>query len=220
MKILKALLVFILLLSFAGCAKDVVTDPVDPLICGDNQTEEDGVCVIVDQDLEDMKIALDATKELSNYSIEVLVEYSQNTVEYSYEMSLSFDDNLSMFEMEDEKIYYEYLADSMNQYTKQGDSYLFENVDKEHGYGFYQMLEANWFTKLNDYYILNNQYLEQVTKLIQDDFPDGEVNNFKVGLLDEKLDYFSFDMILGEETYHLGFSFSAFDQVGIDLPVI
>ncbi|MCD4827600.1 MAG: hypothetical protein K8Q99_07475 [Acholeplasmataceae bacterium] len=220
MKILKGVLIVLLLFSFSGCGKEVVVDPVDPLTCGDNQIEENGVCVIVDQDLEDMKIALAATKELSNYKIEVVVEYSQNTIEYSYEMSLSFDDNLAMFEMEDEKIYYESLETSVNQYTKQGNSYLLESVDQEMGYGFYQMLEASWFTKLNDYYILSNQYLDQVSELIQSDFPEGEVNNFKVGLLNEKLDYFSFDMILGEETYHLTFSFTAFGQVGLVLPVI
>jgi hypothetical protein len=220
MKILKILLIVVMLFSFTGCTPDEIIDPIDPLICGDNQVEENGVCVIVDQDLEDIKVALTATKELSNYLIDVVVSYSENTIEYDYEMTLSFDDNLALFEMEDEMIYYEYLENSMNQYIKQGDSYLLDSVDKVSGYGFYQLLEPNWFTKIDDYYILGNQYLDDVTELIQSDFPDGQVNNFKVGLIMERLDYFMFDMILGEETYHILFSFSSIDLVSIELPTV
>jgi hypothetical protein len=223
MKILKILLVVVILFSITGCKpEDPIDpiDPIDPLICGDNQVEENGVCVIVDQDLEDVKIALTATKELTNYQIDVLVNYSENTIEYNYEMTLSFDDNLALFEMENEVVYFEYLEDTMNQYMKQGDSYLLETVDKESGYGFYQLLDPHWFTKIDDYYILGNQYLSEVTELIQSDFPDGEVNNFKIGLVSNRLDYFMFDMILGEETYHILFSFSAIDLVSIELPTV
>lgn len=220
MKILKVFLIFTILFSFSGCTPEEIIDPIDPLICGDNQVEENGVCVIVDQDLEDIKLALIATKELSNYQIDVLVNYSENTIEYNYEMTLSFDDNLALFEMEDDIIYYEYLENSMNQYTKQGDSYLLESVDKESGYGFYQSLEPNWFTKLDNYYILGNQYLSEVTELIQSDFPNGVINNFKIGLVSERLDYFMFDMIIGEETYNILFSFLAIDAISIDLPTV
>lgn len=220
MKILKVFLIFTILFSFSGCTPEEIIDPIDPLICGDNQVEENGVCVIVDQDLEDIKLALIATKELSNYQIDVLVNYSENTIEYNYEMTLSFDDNLALFEMEDDIIYYEYLENSMNQYTKQGDSYLLETVDKESGYGFYQSLEPNWFTKIDNYYILGNQYLGEVTELIQSDFPNGVINNFKIGLVSERLDYFMFDMIIGEETYNILFSFLAIDAISIDLPTV
>jgi hypothetical protein len=223
MKILKVVLIFSMLFIFIGCTPEEVIDPidpVDPLICGDNQVEENGVCVIVDQDLEDIKIALETTKELSNYQLDVVINYSESTIEYNYEMTLSFADNLALFEMEDDVVYYEYLETTMNQYTKQGDSYLLETVDKESGYGFYQLLEPQWFTKINDYYILGNQYLNEVTELIQADFPDGEVNNFKIGLISERLDYFMFDMILGEETYNILFSFSSIDLISIELPTV
>ena len=218
MKFIKVLLIFMMLFSFTGCKK--VVEDIPPLSCGENQIEEDGKCVIVNQDLEDITQALNATKELTNYQIDVLVEYSKNTIEYSYEMILKFDENISYFEIDNEQIFYEQVSNSVNQYTKQGDSYVIKSVDQVDGYGFYQELEPSWFTKIDEEFLLGGQYLSSVTALIQADFPDGNINNFKVKLGSENLEYFMFDMILGEETYNLKFTFSLFDQVVLVLPTV
>lgn len=217
MKIIKMLLIFILVFSFTGCDKK--PDPIiPPLTCGENEKEENGVCVIDNQDLEDIKTSLEKTKALSNYQLDVLVSYSSEAIEYSYDMVLSFDDDLSLFEMEDEIIYYQKDGIKINQYTKQGNAYLLEVVDETKGYGFYQSLDPKWFTKIDTYYLLNAANLSEVTKLIQSDFPEGEVKRFELELGETYLDYFMFDLLLGEQTYHLTFTFRLINQVSLELP--
>jgi hypothetical protein len=46
------------------------------------------------------------------------------------------------------------------------------------------------------------------------------MNNFKVGLNDDVLDYFKFDVISGDMIYHLTFTFDMIDQVELVLPTI
>ncbi len=224
MKILKFVLIFTLILTVIGCEKDpVIEDPIikDPLVCGDNQEEVDGQCVIVDQALEDIKIALNETIELTNYKINVLVTYSENALDYAYEMTLSFDDQVALFEMGDQDIvYYEFESTGINEYIKQGDAFVIKTVDEVQNYGFYQDLDPKWFTKIDEYYLMGSQYLSNITEMIEDYFPDGAVNNFKVGLGDQYLDYFMFDVILGEVTYHLTFTFDMIGEVALELPTV
>lgn len=219
MKVLKWFLILIVVLSIVGCQEDPIIE--DPLECGDNQEEVDGECVIIDQDLEDIKIALNQTNDLTNYQIDVLVEYSENTIEYAYEMTLSFDDQIALFEMgENDVVYYETTSTAINQYTKQGDTYVLEVIDQIDGYDFYENLDPTWFTKTNDVYLMGSQYLENITDEITTYFPEGSVNNFKVVLGEEVIDSFMFDILVGEETYHLTFTFSMIDQVSLDLPTV
>lgn len=217
MKIVKLLIAIILLFSIVGC--DKTPDPIPPLTCGDNEKEESGVCVIADQDLEDMRISLGKTIELSNYQLDVLVKYSKEAIEYSYDMILSFDDNLSLFKLNDETIYYQLEGNKVNQYTKQGNSYLLEVVETGQGYGFYQLLQPKWFTKFDTYYLLESKYLGEITKIIQSDFPDGEVKRFEVELGETYLNHFMFELLLNEQLYQLTFTFSLMDQVSLELPL-
>lgn len=194
---------------------------VEELVCGENQEPQGGVCVIVDQDLEDIKIALNHTLSLTNYQLDVLISYTENTVEYSYEMILNFDDQISMFEMGDDDItYYEKTATGMNAYIKQGDTYVVETVDQINDFSFYQDLEPEWFTKINNYYILDIQYITNISGMLDDYFPDGSLNNFKVGLSEEHLDYFMFNVVSGEITYQVKFTFDMIGDVELELPTV
>jgi hypothetical protein len=189
------------------------------LVCGDNQEEQNGECVIIDQDLDDIKTALNNTSVLTNYQLDVLISYTENTVEHSYEMTLNFDDQISMFEMGDDDItYYEKTATGMNAYIKQGDVYVMETVDQINEFSFYQELEPEWFTKINNYYILDIQYITNISSMLDDYFPDGSLNNFKVGLSDEHLDYFMFNVVSGEFTYQIKFTFDMIGEVELELP--
>ncbi len=220
MKILKLLLIVALVFSFVGCDKE---EPIDesPLECGENQKEENGVCVIDDQDLEDIKVALNDTNELTNYQIEVTITFSENVEEYIYQMTLSFDDQVALFEMgENDIVYYEYTTSGINQYTKQGDSFVMETVTLVNDFKFYQNLDPKWFTKTNDYYILGSQYLAQISPMIETYFPEGSLNNFKIGLSDEYLDYFMFDLINGDETYQITFTFDSIGEIDLELPQV
>jgi hypothetical protein len=220
MKIIKWIFILTFVLSMMGCQDEPIID--DPLDCGENQEEVDGKCVIIDQDLEDIKNALIETNDLTNYQIDVLIEYSEATIEYAYEMTLSFDHQIARFEMgEDDVVYYEITSDQINQYTKQGNTYALETVDQVNGYDFYQNLDPKWFSKIDDAYLLGSQYLENITDDIKTYFPEGSANNFKISLADGVINYFMFDILVDEETtYHLTFTFSMIDQVSLELPTV
>ena len=194
---------------------------VEQLLCGDNQEPQGGVCVIIDQDLEDIKIALNNTLSLTNYQMDVLISYTENTIEYTYEMTLSFDDDVVLFEMgENDITYYIKTATGMNAYIKQGDAFVLETVDQMVSFNLYEDLEPSWFTKIGDYYLLGNQYVSNISGMLEDYFPDGDMNNFKVGLNDDILDYFKFDVISGDMIYNLTFTFDMIDEVELLLPTV
>lgn len=241
MKIIKIILIMMMLFSFTGCAKVVVDlpplicgeneieengvciideDKIPPLTCGENEIEENGVCVILDQDLEDIKLVLGATNDLLNYQISVSIVYIEEEVEYNYEIILKFDDNISLFEMDDQLIYYEHDDGEINQYTKQGESFVLEVVDEGSGYEFYQNLDPHWFSKTEGYYALDEDYVNEITSLIQTSFPDGEIDTFVVALGETYLDYFKFNITLEQQVYNLEFTFSAFDDIVLELPTV
>ena len=194
-----------------------VTVGDEPLECGDNQEEVNGECVIVDQDLEDIKNALNETIALTNYQIDVLITNGED----SYEMTLSFDDQIALFEIgENDITYYETTSTGINEYTKQGDVFVMETVDQVEGFSFYEELDPTWFTKTGDYFLLGSQYISNISGMMSDYFPDGAMNNFKVGLGDEYLDYFKFNVISGEETYQLTFTFDMIGEVALELPSV
>lgn len=194
---------------------------VAELVCGDNQEPQGGVCVIIDQDLEDIKIALNNTLELTNYQLDVVISYTENTIEHSYEMTLSFDDDVSLFEMgENDITYYIKTTTGLDAYVKQGDTFVLESVDQMVSFNLYEDLEPSWFTKIGDYYLLGNQYVTNISGMLETYFPDGAMNNFKVGLDDDILDYFKFDVISGDMIYHLTFTFDMIDQVELLLPTV
>jgi hypothetical protein len=177
---------------------------VDELVCGENQEPQGGVCVIVDQDLEDIKIALNHTLDLTNYQLDVVISYTENTIEHSYEMTLSFDDNVSLFEMgENDITYYVKTTTGIDAYVKQGNTFVLESVDQMVSFNLYEDLEPSWFTKIGDNYLLGNQYITNISGMLETYFPDGEMNNFKVGLNDDVLDYFKFDVISGDMIYQV-----------------
>lgn len=194
---------------------------VEQLLCGENQEPQGGVCVIIDQDLEDIKIALNNTLSLTNYQMDVLISYTENTIEYTYEMTLSFDDEVVLFEMgENDITYYIKTTTGMNAYIKQGDAFVLETVEQAVSFNFYEDLEPSWFTKIGDYYLLGNQYVSNISGMLEDYFPDGDMNNFKVGLNDDILDYFKFDVISGDMIYNLTFTFDMIDEVELLLPTV
>lgn len=194
---------------------------VEQLLCGDNQEPQGGVCVIIDQDLEDIKIALNNTLNLTNYQMDVLISYTENTIEYTYEMTLSFDDDVVLFEMgENDITYYIKTTTGMNAYIKQGDNFVLETVDQMVSFNLYEDLEPSWFTKIGDYYLLGNQYVSNISGMLEDYFPDGDMNNFKVGLNEDILDYFKFDVISGDMIYNLTFTFDMIDEVELQIPTV
>jgi hypothetical protein len=194
---------------------------VEQLLCGDNQEPQGGVCVIIDQDLEDIKIALNNTLNLTNYQMDVLISYTENTIEYRYEMTLSFDDDVVLFEMgENDITYYIKTTTGMNAYIKQGDNFVLETVDQMVSFNLYEDLEPSWFTKIGDYYLLGNQYVSNISGMLEDYFPDGDMNNFKVGLNEDILDYFKVDVISGDMIYNLTFTFDMIDEVELLLPTV
>jgi hypothetical protein len=194
---------------------------VEQLLCGDNQEPQGGVCVIIDQDLEDIKIALNNTLNLTNYQMDVLISYTENTIEHTYEMTLSFDDDVVLFEMgENDITYYIKTTTGINAYIKQGDAFVLETVDQMVSFNLYEDLEPSWFTKIGDYYLLGNQYVSNISGMLEDYFPDGAMNNFKVGLNEDILDYFKFDVISGDMIYNLTFTFDMIDEVELLLPTV
>ena len=219
MEVLKIVMAIMLVFSLVSCKDDPIEEP--PLECGENQEEENGVCVIIDQDLEDIKNALEDTQALTNYQIDVVIAYSESAVDYTYEMTLIFDDHLSMFNMNDEDIvYYEKTATGINQYTKQGDVYAKEDVEQIETFDFYRSLDPKWFSKTGDVFILGSQYLTNINDSVSSYFPEGTINNFKIVVGDTYIDSISFDVKNGEVTYQLTFDFSLFETVEIVLPTV
>ena len=199
----------------------IITVEEEPLVCGDNQEEQNGVCVIIDQDLEDIKIALNSTLLLTNYQMDVVITYSEHTIEYSYEMTLSFDDNIALFEMgENDITYYETTPTGTNAYIKQGDVFVLKPVDSVEGFSFYEDLDPSWFTKIGDYYLLGSQHIASISGMLKDYFPEGALNNFKIGLNEDVLDYFKFDVVSGDMVYQLTFTFDMIDEVDLRLPTV
>lgn len=198
-------------------ATRVVTVSEEPLECGDNREEVNGECVVVDQDLEDIKNALNETILLTNYQLVVLITNGDD----SYEMTLSFDDQLALFEMgENDVVYYETTTSGIKAYIKQGDLYVVETVDQIEAFSFYEELDPKWFTKTGDYFLLGSQHISTISGMITDYMPDGAMNNFKVGLKDEYLEYFMFNVISGDETYLLTFTFDMIGEVDLELPTV
>lgn len=198
-------------------ATRIVTVSEEPLVCGDNQEIVNGECVIIDQDLEDIKNALNKTILLTNYQMNVLITNGDD----SYEMTLSFDENIALFEMgENDVTYYETTSTGINEYIKQGDMYVIQSVDQIEGFSFYEALDPKWFTKTGDYFLLGSQHLSNISGMITDYFPDGAMNNFKVGLGETYLAYFKFDVLSGEETYQLTFTFDMIGEVALELPSV
>lgn len=198
-------------------ATRVVTVSEEPLVCGDNQEIVNGECVIIDQDLEDIKNALNKTILLTNYQMNVLITNGDD----SYEMTLSFDENIALFEMgENDVTYYETTSTGINEYIKQGDMYVIQSVDQIEGFSFYEELDPKWFTKTGDYFLLGSQHLSNISGMLTDYFPDGAMNNFKVGLDETYLAYFKFDVLSGEETYQLTFTFNMIGEVALELPSV
>lgn len=192
-----------------------------PLVCGDNQEEQDGVCVVIDQDLEDIKIALNNTINLTNYQMSVVISYTENTIEYSYQMILRFDENVALFEMgENDVVYYETTTTGTNAYIKQGVDFVLESTEPVEGFSFYEDLDPRWFTKLGDYYLLGSQHIASISGILGDYFPEGALNNFKVGLNEDVLDYFKFDVVSGDIVYHLTFTFGMIGEVDLELPTV
>ncbi len=104
---------------------------------------------------------------LTNYQLNVSITYSENTVLHTYDMTLSFDDQIALFEMgENDVIYYETTSTGMNAYTKQGDVYVMESVDQINDFSFYEVLEPDWFTKINNYYLLGNQHIANISGML------------------------------------------------------
>lgn len=198
-----------------------ITVEEEPLVCGDNREEQDGVCVVIDQDLEDIKIALNNTISLTNYQMGVVISYSENTIEYTYEMTLSFDDNIALFEMgENDITYYETTSTGINAYMKQGDVFVLESIDEVNGFNIYEDLDPRWFTKMGDYYLLGSQHLASISGMLEDYFPNGALNNFKIGLNEDVLDYFKFDVVSGDLVYQLTFTFGMINEVELLLPTV
>ncbi|MCK9235844.1 MAG: hypothetical protein WC225_01290 [Acholeplasmataceae bacterium] len=168
-----------------------------------------------------LELALENTSALTNYQLLIKVTHRARFETLVYEMTLSFTENVTLFEMDEQDIvYYEFTDTVINQYTKTGNTYLKEVVDEIDDFQSLNTYDFTWFTDMDDYYLLGSQHVSKVSNDILTYFPEGTISNFTIQIEDELIRLLSFDLIVDEETYQIEFTYDLIGQVSLELPTV
>lgn len=205
------LLLVVLLLGVAGCQKD-------ELVCEYDEAYVDGRCIELTPDRLALIHAIDSTKDLTNYRIEVVIRRGDAT----YEMLLSVDDNNRSFAMDGKTDYFVSSSDGCLHYVPTSDGYMVESVscldDPADPYGFFHSFQSIWFATVGDQYFMNIQHHGVLSAFFQNMLPDATVTNFVLTIHDGYLHQFFFDVNVEDAVWQFEMTLIDIEQVTLVLP--
>lgn len=205
------LLLVAFLLMMAGCRRDEV-------VCDYDEAYVDGRCVELTPDRLALIHAIDDTKGLTNYRIEVIIRRGDGT----YEMLLSLDDGIRSFAMDGKTDYFVTSSEGCLHYVPTSDGYMVESVschdDPTDSYGFFHGFHSMWFATVGDQYFMNIQHHAYVSAFFQNMLPDATVTNFILTLHDGYLHQFFFDVNVDGAIWQFEMTISDIGQVSLVLP--